>query len=258
MFSRLVVRANFCSPHLGVDVVTSDGAVTNRWFVDEEDPSKAFKAILTLIPHSIDTHVKTLVLAAGSLNSRLIYATQGVRLGTPTLDACTVKAYLSRFIHVRALEVEDVRWVDCPGSRGRCQCLSTLEPVPYRTLAFHRVSHFRCGSLAPALISVASSLNSLVIDSVTYQGCYHIPSDTVPIAAFTWSINRQPWGNGLPRFRRSCLRRLDLSPITSKELPHVRRLLFEQRESLEEISLRIWWCGDRESCHCEPGALLKT
>ncbi len=245
LFSRLVVRAPAC--HFFVEFVNADGTGDIRAVRDDEDPSKTFEQILSELPHSIDKDVRTLVFSAASLDVRMMYAAQGFRMKKPELDACTVKLYLERFPNVDALVVEDVWWFDCPQEATHCRQLPLLQQRSYRSISLRRISHNVTSSTATFLLQIASSIDLLEIDGVTYSLCDHEPYSFVPVKSFRWGIHKQPWGTIMPSLGHSTLRLLDLAPITSRELGTVRTLLENHRDSLEEFAIRIWSCGNGKS-----------
>lgn len=246
LFSSLAIRAAACRP----GVATLDEFDTNgiRDFLPNENPTRTFQSILATIPHSFDNNVTALVLRAASLEERLKYAALGIRLVKPELDACTVASYVDRYPKLASLEIEDVDWVDCPGTDTstdiHCNCMQSYTSRPFSTLAFRRISHVGTSSNVTFLMQMASSIKELIMEGVIYDESFHPPYDTVPVNAFTLGISRQPWGDRLPELGQSTLRCLRLSPITWREIETVHNMVEAHCKTLEEFHLRIWWYGN--------------
>lgn len=248
LFSSLDVRATACRP-----VVATLDEFANEVFNDflpDENPSRTFRHILTLLPHSFDTVVKSLVLGAASLEDRMKNAAVGIQLVKPELDACTVHAYLQRYPRLESLEIRDVEWVDCPDTHPddtfHCACIKTYAPRPFRRLALCRIIHRGTSSNATFLMQAASTIHELAIEGVLYEDCDRPPYPFVPVTSFTLGISHHPWGAVTPDLGHSTLLSLRLLPVSWVEIEWIRQMILAHCKTLEEFHLRIWWSANRK------------
>lgn len=257
LFSSLNIRATACRP---VVATLDDFAnIIFRDFLPDENPSRTFRRILTLLPHSFDAKVKSLALKAASLEDRMKNAAVGIQVVKPELDACTVRAYLERFPQLESLEIEDVEWVDCPDTKpdaaSHCNCIQLYPPRPFSRLALRRITHRGTSSNATLLTQAASTLDDFVVDSVIYEDCDRPPYPMVPVKSFTLGISRQPWGAVKPDLGCSNLTSLRLLFVSSGEIEWVRQIVLAHCNTLEEFSIRVW-CSTGRTLFIRASLLL--
>lgn len=240
LFTRIVVRAVArCS--IGYAIEELDDVPEIR---DQEIPGCTFTEAMDTVPHYVDAHVRTLVLRAAHLRTRMENATRGVRLAKPELCAHDIQEFLTRFPRIHSIVIEDVNWVPCPDQQWEdCECMETMEKRAYETLAFRRITHNSSGfENVMVLTQSAASIENLILESVDLEETVTLPYTVVQVPAFTLGIASNQWRHGppIPEFEPHTLKTLNVTNMSTLDISLIRDIIKDHNKTLREASFRAW------------------